>query len=131
MAEPLGFRALVPAWRERAEVFRRHGATELCQTVIVLADELESALQAEAEHVLTIAEAAKESGLSPDHIGRLIREQKLPNFGRRGAPRVRRGDLPRRAGVAGDGAKGYDVTADARSLLQRRLHHGDTHGKQA
>ena len=96
----------MPAWRERAEVFRRHGATDICQTVIVLADELEAAIQAEAEHVLTLAEAARESGLSPDHIGRLIREQRLPNVGRRGAPRVRRGDLPRRAAVAGNGPEG-------------------------
>ena len=38
-----------------------------------------------------------ESGYSEDHLGRLVRAGTLRNYGRKGAPRVRRGDLPRRA----------------------------------
>jgi hypothetical protein len=39
-------------------------------------------------------EAARESGYSAEHLGRLIRTGRIPNAGRRSAPRVRRGDLP-------------------------------------
>ena len=31
-----------------------------------------------------------------DHIGYLIRQGKLKNYDKRGAPKVRRGDLPRK-----------------------------------
>ncbi len=37
---------------------------------------------------------------SADHLGRLVREGKLPNAGREGAPRIRLQDLPRKANGA-------------------------------
>lgn len=37
------------------------------------------------------------TGYSPAHLGRLVREGKIPNHGRTNAPRVRRGDLPVKA----------------------------------
>lgn len=45
---------------------------------------------------LTLERAARESGYSKDHISRLITEGRLDNLGKRGAPRTRRGDLPRK-----------------------------------
>lgn len=52
-------------------------------TVAVLADE-----------ALTLTEAARECGYSPDHLGREVRAGRLPNAGRHNAPRIRRADLP-------------------------------------
>lgn len=67
---------------------------------------------------LTLREAAGESGYSPDHLSRLVREGRLPNVGRKHAPRVLRSDLPRRlkAKVANGKVDAYDAAADARSL---------------
>jgi len=61
----------------------------------ILAD-FEWLSQEEAPKSLTLRQAALESGYSPDHLGRLVREGKIPNAGRPRAPRILRRDLPRR-----------------------------------
>jgi hypothetical protein len=58
--------------------------------------ELDQLAADERDAVLTLAEAAAASGYSADHLGRLVRAGRLVNIGRAGAPRVRRGDLPRK-----------------------------------
>jgi multidrug efflux pump subunit AcrA (membrane-fusion protein) len=113
--------ALAPAWRERAEILRKHGAEQAAKTVETLADELEASLRAADNVPLTLAQAAAESGYSEDHLARQIRERKIPNAGQRGAPRIRVADLPRKSRVAAITARAYDPTADARSLLAGRL----------
>ncbi len=47
--------------------------------------------------LLTLTEAARESGYSADHLGRLVKAGAIPNSGRTNAPRIRRKDLPRKA----------------------------------
>ena len=58
------------------------------------AAELEAALRQRDETTLTLTDAASESGYSADHLGRLVREGKIPNAGRPGAPRIARRLLP-------------------------------------
>lgn len=91
--------SLPAAWRERAVFLRRHGATEAAETTSTLADELEIALRADAGVVLTLVEAARESGFSADYLGRLVARGAIPNVGRPRAPRIRRTDLPRKPGA--------------------------------
>ena len=82
----------------------------------------EHALASHTEERLTLDQAALRSGYSADHLARLIRDGRLPNAGRRGAPRVRAVDLPvrpRRAVVA-DRPGAYDPVADARAIGSRR-----------
>ena len=43
---------------------------------------------------MSLVDAAQVSGYSADHLGSLVRQGKLPNVGRKNAPRVRRTDLP-------------------------------------
>ncbi len=49
--------------------------------------------------MLTLSQAARESGYGADHIARLVRQGKIRNAGRPHAPRIRRADLPRKAGA--------------------------------
>jgi hypothetical protein len=123
---------LIESWRQRAAMFRKHGVEQAAITIDVLVAELELVLQAGEDRPLTLQAAAVESGYSADHLARLVRQGKVANVGRKFAPRVRRGDLPKRArrdnDVAGGGETGYDPTADARSLRERRLHRGGVHG---
>jgi hypothetical protein len=77
-----------PYAREAAAAFRR------------AADQLERVLNNAALEALTLEEAAVESGYSADHLGRLLREEKIPNAGRTHAPRVLRRDLPRKPASA-------------------------------
>lgn len=70
---------------------------------------------------ILLAEAAKVSGYSVDHLGRLLRQGKIPNRGRRHSPKIQRGDLPiRPTAVARTRRGGYDPIADARNLLSRQ-----------
>jgi hypothetical protein len=113
---------LPAAWRTRANELRLWASAEgaACALERAAAD-LERALQHRADEVLTLSEAAEVSGYSADHLGRLIRQQKLRSVGRAHSPRVRREDLPQKPGhVAAPVAGAYDPIADARSLLSRR-----------
>ena len=64
------------------------------------AAQLEAALRERDETTLNLTEAARESGYSTDHLGRLVRDGKIPNAGRPGAPRIARRHLPRKTGAA-------------------------------
>jgi hypothetical protein len=108
---------LPAAWRERAELFRCHGATGQAAALEAVAGELEGALRAAAAEELTLAEASRESGYSERRLRELITEGRIPQAGRRGAPRIRRADLPRRARAEAGGT--YDPAADAAALLAR------------
>ena len=72
-------------------------------------------LQAEDEE-LTLAESALVSGYSKRRLSELIKDGTLENVGRRGAPRLRRGDLPVR-GKSKKNANGFDAVAEARSVM--------------
>jgi hypothetical protein len=54
-------------------------------------------LDAGTDELLTLRQAARESGYSADHLGRLVKTGAIPNAGRPHAPRIRRRDLPRKA----------------------------------
>ena len=100
---------LAIAWKEKATELRCFGAEDQAVTLEYCANDLEETLRIWQTEPLTLEEAAEESGYSADHIGRLIREGKLPNTGRAGAPRIARRDLPiklkpRVPGVAEDDA---------------------------
>jgi hypothetical protein len=106
------------------ETFVKFGVTGVAPDVIFAQIELliRAFLNAREEEVLTLPEAARRSGYSAEHLGRLIREGKLPNAGVKNRPLVRAGDLPIRPGraFAAAGAAAYDPATDARTLLGRR-----------
>lgn len=97
-------RDLPARWRSKAEGLRPF-AEPVARAFEDAADDLEHALQAEADELLTLAQAAEASGYSTDYLGRLLRSGRLHNAGRQHAPRVRRSELPRRArGLRGERA---------------------------
>ena len=94
-------------WLKLADQQDQLGATAQASTLRYCAERLDSGLKAEDTTLLTLNEAAEESGFSPDHLGRLVREGKIPNAGRSGAPRIARRCLPTKStrkshGVAED-----------------------------
>lgn len=86
------------------------------------AEQFRQAIDVQDDETMTLIEAASRSGYSIDHLARLIREGRLPNAGRRGAPRVRLRDLPirLRRSVAASEPRAYDPVTDARQLRGRR-----------
>lgn len=108
--------ALADAWRAKAAELERY-APAAAEAFRVCAMELEAQARSEAEQLLTLREAELRSGYSAEHIRHLVRDKKLCNYGRKGAPRVRAGDLPRKPPRARGSA--YDPAADALSLVHR------------
>ena len=104
MIAATGIGALVDHWRVRAENLRTYGAAPQATALEECARELEDSLKELALRPLTLGEAAHLSGYSSDHLGRLIREGKIPNAGRPKAPRVARGDLPRKLRTVASGS---------------------------
>jgi len=96
-------RELTDHWRSKALVFREHEQASVAIAYELCAEDLEDAFRSIEEERLTLAEAAETSGYSADHLGRLIREGKLPNAGRKGSPRIMRGELPMKPGVVATG----------------------------
>ena len=97
MSGPKSVRKLPAAWRSRAKALRRYGSESPAIALERCAEELDATLVERDETTYSLVEAARESGYSADHLGRLVRDGKIPNAGRRGAPRIARRDLPRKA----------------------------------
>jgi hypothetical protein len=81
-------------WRERAETLRSFGDPNSARLWDIAAVELERAQALFAAETLSLTEAARASGYTPDHLGRLVAHGKIANAGRTNAPRIRRQDLP-------------------------------------
>lgn len=110
---------LADRWRADAAVLRRYGATPEAEQLEARADELEAAERDAGAEMLTLGQAAEESGYSKRRIRELVAEGAVPNAGRKGAPRVRRGDLPRRPKRSAAAGDDYDPEADARDVALR------------
>jgi hypothetical protein len=80
-------------------MLRAHAAEGAARAYELVADELDAALQGQDAELLNLTQAAAESGYSADHLGREIARGRIPNAGRRNAPKVRRTDLPRKPGA--------------------------------
>jgi hypothetical protein len=112
-------RDLVDRWTNRRDELQKlHAAVDgaaICEEVLADLDALQ---RLAGETMLKLSDAAAVSGYSRDHLARLLREGKLPNTGRKGAPRIRITDLPRRPStpLAGSRPTQYDPDADARAL---------------
>jgi hypothetical protein len=88
---------LLERWRTEAEVLRRRGAqpqADALETCAVELEEFERACELEA---LSLEQAVTVSGYSYSALQKMVAAGELANVGKKGKPRVRRGDLPRKA----------------------------------
>ena len=114
---------VIARWQSRRDEWHRFrtlvDGTALCDEVL---QDLQAVVAADGNAELTLSEAAGLSGYSHEHLGRLVREGKIPNAGKPGAPRIRRADVPRQpaSALASSRSRTYDPSADARKLLSRQ-----------
>jgi hypothetical protein len=108
-----------------------HGQVDAAALAREIVSSIRAIRETSLNEGLTLAEASRRYGYSADHIGRLVREGKVPNIGRKNAPRVRPRDLMtlRKPQLDTRASKRYDPVADARSLRSRREEtpDGDSH----
>ena len=116
-------RDLINRWSaRRAEFAKLHALVEGSLLVDEIIADLEELAASGDEEGLTLSQASKRCGYTPDSLSRLIRKGKLTNIGRRGAPRLRASELPKRpvTRLADPSARPYDAKTDARLLRIRR-----------
>ncbi|MDO8500457.1 MAG: hypothetical protein Q7S20_01280 [Gemmatimonadaceae bacterium] len=105
---------LAKHWRQDAETLERYDS-QLAGVCRGHADELDAALRSVADDALDLATAAHESGYSRDRLRHMLAEGAIPNAGRKGSPRIRRGDLPSKSRA---NMGGFDAVAAARGVLR-------------
>lgn len=92
--------ALPTHWRARAtELEKLQAVVPACVLLRECANQLDDTLQSEADSV-SIKEAATLGGFSVDHIQRRVAKGHIENVGQKGKPRIRRDDVPVKAGHA-------------------------------
>ncbi|MCH7717259.1 MAG: hypothetical protein IH876_14080, partial [Gemmatimonadetes bacterium] len=89
---------LTAQWHDKAGTLRECGAEGHAVLLEWCVDELEAFLREHALESLTLNEATQESGYSYSALQKKVASGELPNMGTKNCPRVRRGDLPRKAG---------------------------------
>jgi hypothetical protein len=110
---------LLDRWEtRRGELARLHAQVDGAALVEEFLTDLESLTA--AEPAVSLAEAARSSGYSADHLGKLIRSGRLKNHGRLHAPAVRLSECPKKPALAASIGTAYNADADARSLRVRR-----------
>jgi hypothetical protein len=91
--------ALIARWRENISTLQRCGCAEAATTLGSCVTELEAALVEEELESLTLAEAVEQSGFSYSSLQKRLASGQLENIGQKGSPRIRRKDLPIKAGI--------------------------------
>ena len=123
MSVTQNLRSLADRWREEACRLRMLEAHGQAASLELAAKELDAQIALSRSELLTIREAAEESGYSEEHLRRLAREGELQveRNGAKSRMRIRRGDLPTKR--RGDGRSksehvDYDADEDARSIAK-------------
>lgn len=121
------FRDRADAWRAEALRFEQHQCVEVAATLRRAAEELEEDIREWGDKLLTVGQAAAESGYSAEYLRRLVREGKLRVDRQQGSKnriRVWRRDLPVKRTPPPENKRGvnslavYNPEEDARDIAQ-------------
>ncbi len=112
-------RELAAQWRTESDTLAKYDE-RLARVLVRHAEELEAALLEQDEQPLALAEAARESGYSVDRLRHKIAAGEIANAGVKGAPRVRRIDLPRKRRQT---SATFDANATARAIVAQGTSH--------
>jgi hypothetical protein len=117
MADPL--EELETKWLDEAEQYERVGALVKGDLILRrVVDDLRRTILARASQVLTVGQAARESGYSESHLFHLLESHRIPNAGDPNRPRVRRADLPKKR----RGRSPSLITRDRAQMREELLH---------
>jgi hypothetical protein len=112
--------SLPSSWRERVHYLREYGDSNTARLWDLAAEELDAALAAHGQETLTLVQAARESGFTADLLSALVKNERIPNAGRDGAPRIRRADLLMKR-VGGPGRPSHAPQLEAEREQVRKI----------
>jgi hypothetical protein len=107
-------------WRSETEILHRRGADEQAAVLESCASELQDEGRLFSLESLSLGQAEAESGFSYSALQKMVSEGTIPNVGKKGAPRVRRGDLPKKPGADKEANHG-EPTLATRVLVGRSI----------
>jgi hypothetical protein len=88
---------IIERWQDRKIQWSKLGVqVNGAQVAEEVLQDLSAISDGHEQDLLNLRQAATVSGYSADHLGRLVKDGVLTNYGRLGAPRVRRSELPRK-----------------------------------
>lgn len=120
---------LLSTIRHDAAVFRRYGDERMAGVCEQFAEWVEEIVRLGEQEILTLHQAAEESGYSEDHLGRMVRERKIPNAGRRNAPRILRRDLPIKPGHLPNRGRHLQLLGASQEQIARAVANSDVGGR--
>ena len=94
MKSTSGIAELLAKWAADASTMEQYSDARGAAISRLHIAELKEAVRVQQDEALTLSKAALESGFSEDHLRHQVAEGQIPNVGRKGAPRIRRADLP-------------------------------------
>lgn len=104
-------------WTAEAQAMdRRRGLVSGSALIAEMLADIEAVLVGREDELLSVDEAARASGYSAEHLGRLVREGRIPDRrppGTQGRLLFRRGDLPTKPG------RRHTPVADVHDLASR------------
>lgn len=116
---------LAERWEADVERLREYGADAQARAVERCLESLEQAREERRFETLTLTEASEVSGYSYSRLQEMVGER-IENVGEPGAPRVRRGDLPRKPGQSSAGPRAVEETESGEpDLAEARLELAD------
>ena len=87
-------------WDAEAQILRRLGAhVDGAKLIDAILADLQSLSRSADSEALTLVDASRECGYSPEHLGKRLRVGTIPNAGRKNAPRILRRHLPYKPGA--------------------------------
>lgn len=112
------------AMREKWESRRREGETfktqvDMAVVCAAVLEDIDAVVARRENDVLSLPEAARLSGYSSGHLGRLIRKGEIANAGRHCAPRIRRQDLPVKPGYLPDNDEPLQIASASKEHVVR------------
>ncbi len=99
-------------WRDEAKILHRRGAEPQAAVIESCAADLEEEGRRFSLEAITLEQAAEESGYSYSALQKMVRDGTVSNVGRKGAPRIRRSDLPKKPGGGKESSKSEPDLAD-------------------
>lgn len=113
--------ALFERWTaEAAQLRSRYGMEAAARLCEAHAEELREALHSVDDELLSIPQAAAESGYSRQHLRALLAGGTVPNAGAKGRPRIRRADLPRKPNGSTRDAEPHETPPPRRAAPRSR-----------
>ena len=99
-------------WEGDAAILRHRGAVSEAITLESCAAELLEQARLFSLEEMTLEQAKQESGYSYSAIQKMSSDGTIPNVGKKGAPRIRRGDLPKKPNGCCEPSKGEPDLAE-------------------